>query len=247
MSASVQLKIIVVGKRSVGKTRMIYQFAQGSGKGAHRRQKSMGTDYMEKEIVARSTGQKVNVMLWDVAGGEESLEWSKRFYKGTGAVVFAFSTTDRASFESMIDWRQKVHAGCGTNVPAVLVQTKVDLQHESRMDERETEELAEAMNLKLYRITTDDDKAVAKVFEYLVESFVATGARISAPPLETMTSISSESFNRHVPAFKDVASRFPPYLEEKEPASVFLSIPEQDAPMTRRTGGKKTGSSCVTC
>ena len=45
---------------------------------------------------------------------------------GAGAVVIAFSTTDRASFDALPTWRRKVAAECG-DIAMALVQNKVDL------------------------------------------------------------------------------------------------------------------------
>ena len=47
------------------------------------------------------------------------------------ACVIAFSTTDRASFEAVKKWRKKVEDECGTTIPTVLVQNKIDLMHQS--------------------------------------------------------------------------------------------------------------------
>lgn len=46
---------------------------------------------------------------------------------GAGAAVLAFSTTDRASFDSIDTWRQKVEGECGTDIAMVIMQNKVDL------------------------------------------------------------------------------------------------------------------------
>lgn len=44
-----------------------------------------------------------------------------------GACVIAFSTTDRASFDDIGKWKKKVEAECGTRLPMVLIQNKIDL------------------------------------------------------------------------------------------------------------------------
>ena len=45
---------------------------------------------------------------------------------GAQACVLAFSTTDRASFDAIGSWKQKVENEVG-EIPMVLVQNKIDL------------------------------------------------------------------------------------------------------------------------
>ena len=47
-------------------------------------------------------------MLWDTAGQEEFDAITKAYYRGAQACVVAFSTTDRASFDAVVRWKNKV-------------------------------------------------------------------------------------------------------------------------------------------
>ena len=49
-------------------------------------------------------------MLWDTAGQEEFDAITKAYYRGAQACVVAFSTTDRASFDAVVRWKNKVSA-----------------------------------------------------------------------------------------------------------------------------------------
>ena len=52
---------------------------------------------------------------------------------GSGAVVFAFSTTDRESFLAVENWKRKVDEECG-DIPCVLVQNKIDMLAQAQVD-----------------------------------------------------------------------------------------------------------------
>jgi Ras-related protein Rab-23 len=58
---------------------------------------------MEKEITMAS-GENVRLMLWDTAGQEMFANLTKNYYRGAGAVVYTFSTTDRESFSAIERW-----------------------------------------------------------------------------------------------------------------------------------------------
>ncbi len=57
---------------------------------------------------------------------------TRSYYKGAGAAVYAFSTSDRASFLEIERWRDKVEAECG-EICSVLVQNKIDLIDQAQM------------------------------------------------------------------------------------------------------------------
>lgn len=70
------------------------------------------------------------LMLFDTAGQEEFAQVVTSYYRGAQACVLAFSTTDRASFEAIPDWKRKVENECG-EIPTVLVQNKIDLMDQA--------------------------------------------------------------------------------------------------------------------
>lgn len=58
----VSLKVIIVGNGEVGKTSLITRFAKGVMTDSYK--KTIGTDFMEKEITVRRTGETVRLLLW---------------------------------------------------------------------------------------------------------------------------------------------------------------------------------------
>jgi len=168
------VKIIVVGNGGVGKTSMLRRFCKGDFTQDYK--KTIGTDFMEKNVYSKHTDQVVNLMLWDTAGQEVFNALTAAYYRGSGGCVLAFSTVDRDSFMAVEKWKDKVEAQCGKgNVQMVIVQTKVDLMETSAVSNAETEALAKKLNIAFFRISTKDNFNVANVFEYLAERCMAAG------------------------------------------------------------------------
>jgi Ras-related protein Rab-23 len=153
----------------VGKTSLLTRFARGEWTDTYK--KTIGTDFMEKEIFVSSTGENIKLMLWDTAGQEMFSELTRNYYKGAGAVVYMFSTVDRASFLEVERWQQKVEAECG-KIASVLVQNKIDLLDEASVKKVEVEDLASRMGVKLYRACVKSDIMVNEIFEYVAELFL---------------------------------------------------------------------------
>jgi len=166
------LKVIVVGNGQVGKTSMITRFAKGIFTNEYK--KTIGVDFLEKRMHLPAIGEEVTFLLWDTAGQEEYDALTRTYYKGAGACILAFSTTDRDSFDAVETWHKKVTNECG-NICMVMVQNKVDLMDQAVMDSKEVEHLALKLKLKLYRTCVKDDLNVSEVFSHLGSEFVRNG------------------------------------------------------------------------
>jgi Ras-related protein Rab-23 len=166
------LKVIVVGDGQVGKTSMITRFAKGIFTNEYK--KTIGVDFLEKKLFIDSIGEEVTFLLWDTAGQEEYDAITRAYYKGAGACILAFSTTDRTSFDNIEKWYKKVTDECG-NIVIVLVQNKVDLMDNAVMEARDVEFIAKKLKLKLYRTCVKEDLNVKDVFCHLGSEFVRGG------------------------------------------------------------------------
>mmetsp|Transcript_97017 Transcript_97017/g.278789 ORF Transcript_97017/g.278789 Transcript_97017/m.278789 type:complete len:254 (-) Transcript_97017:182-943(-) len=166
------LKVIVVGNGQVGKTSMITRFAKGIFTNEYK--KTIGVDFLEKKMFLSSVGEEVTYLLWDTAGQEEYDAITRTYYKGAGACILAFSTTDRDSFDAIESWYKKVSDECG-NICMVLVQNKVDLLDQAVMEKEEVEKIAKKLRLKLYRTCVKDDMNVSEVFQHLGKEFIRGG------------------------------------------------------------------------
>ncbi|KAG1708743.1 hypothetical protein DVH05_022368 [Phytophthora capsici] len=166
------LKVIVVGNGNVGKTSMTTRYAKGRYTGTYK--KTIGVDFMEKTLELRDLGETINLMIWDTAGQEEFDTLTSRYYKGAGAVIYVFSTVDRASFDDLPKWKRKVEEECG-QICSVLVQNKIDLEDDAAMTRDEVEDMADYLNMRLYRSCVQDNINVSEVFRYLCRRFLKRG------------------------------------------------------------------------
>lgn len=240
------LKVIVVGNGQVGKTSMITRFAKGIFTNEYK--KTIGVDFLEKKLYLSSIGEEVTYLLWDTAGQEEYDAITRTYYKGAGACILAFSTTDLASFEAVESWYQKVTDECGT-IAMVLVQNKVDLMDDAAMDATQVEFLAKKLRLKLYRTCVKDDLNVSEVFSHLGSEFVRGGgqAALGVSGITSMEDVASKPMvDRNgsstggpggTPSAKDGG---PGAATSGSDGAAFKLGGGSKKPATQRTGGKKS-------
>jgi Ras-related protein Rab-23 len=240
------LKVIVVGNGQVGKTSMITRFAKGIFTNEYK--KTIGVDFLEKKMHLSSIGEEVTFLLWDTAGQEEYDAITRTYYKGAGACILAFSTTDRPSFEAIETWHSKVREECG-NIVMVLVQNKVDLMDDAAMEAREVEYLAKKLRLKLYRTCVKDDLNVSEVFQYLGSEFVNHGgeAALGTPGITSIEDVASKPLadknSKAGPAGSAATPGKPQPTPQTSAAEGGFKIGSK-RPSVQRTGGKKHHFPC---
>ncbi|TMW53798.1 hypothetical protein DOY81_001083, partial [Sarcophaga bullata] len=156
------IKVVIVGNGGVGKSSMIQRYCKGIFTKDYK--KTIGVDFLERQI--EIDGEDVRIMLWDTAGQEEFDAITKAYYRGAQACVLTFSTTDRASFEAVREWKRKVENEC-QEIPTVIVQNKIDLIDQTVITADEVETLAQQLNCRLIRTSVKEDVNVASVFRYL--------------------------------------------------------------------------------
>jgi Ras-related protein Rab-23 len=234
------VKVIVVGNGQVGKTSMITRFAKGIFTNEYK--KTIGVDFLEKKMHLQSIGEEITFLLWDTAGQEEYDAITRTYYKGAGACILAFSTTDRDSFDAVESWYQKVRNECGP-ICMALVQNKVDLMDTAQMDHREVEFTAKKLGLKLYRMCVKDDLNVSDVFTHLGTEFVRTGGSGAAgiTPIEDVATrpIADRSLkgaNAGGTAGEGAADGTPAASNGAQAGGPTIKL----APSVQRTGGKKS-------
>jgi small GTP-binding protein len=168
------VKVIVVGDGGVGKSSLVRRYAKGKFTSEYK--KTIGCDFMEKEVFVKPLNETVKMMLWDTAGQEVFDALTSQYYRGAGACVLAFSTTDRTSFQSIKGWKEKVENVCGKgNTVLALIQTKIDLIDQTVVQNQEAEQLAKQLGVKFFRTSCKENFNVDPVFEYLAESYIGRG------------------------------------------------------------------------
>ncbi|KAJ4462950.1 putative Ras-related protein Rab-23 [Paratrimastix pyriformis] len=173
------MKVVVVGNGSVGKTSLIKRFCTNVFSDDYK--KTIGVDFLEKELQLPELGTSVRMMLWDTAGQEEFDTITSNYYRGADAAVLAFASDNRDSFEKIRSWYQKVTKECG-NIPMVLIQNKVDLIDQAQVRTDESEALATELKVRLYRTSVKQNLNVQEVFSFLAQTHLQRRQTEPAPP-----------------------------------------------------------------
>lgn len=160
------IKVIIVGDGFTGKTTLLRRFARGDFSDQYKR--TVGAEFLEKDVFLRDSGITVKLMLWDTAGQEAFHALTQAYYRGAGVAILVFSTVDRDSFFHVGSWKGRVEAACGP-ITMVLCQSKFDLSHDAAVTNAEAEELAKQLKIPLFRVSSKDDFNVTQMFEFAAQ------------------------------------------------------------------------------
>ncbi|XP_030376447.1 ras-related protein Rab-23 [Scaptodrosophila lebanonensis] len=220
------IKVVIVGNGGVGKSSMIQRYCKGIFTKDYK--KTIGVDFLERQI--EIDGEDVRIMLWDTAGQEEFDCITKAYYRGAQASVLVFSTTDRASFEAVKDWKRKVENECN-EIPTVIVQNKIDLIEQAVVSADEVETLARQLNCRLIRTSVKEDINVASVFRYLATKC----QQLMTQSYEQATQAHNQQHNsHHAPFSTPTISAFSPTFTKSSSGTIVLRPAKKGSNVARK-------------
>lgn len=128
---------------------------------------------MKKKYI-KPIDKEVEFMIWDTAGQDYYDSITRRYYKGASGALIVFSVTDKASFDNVKKWREKVLQECD-RIPTILIMNKVDLIDQAVVTEQQAMSLAAELELPIYKTSVKDNLMVNEVFENLAIEFFKKG------------------------------------------------------------------------
>jgi len=126
----IQKKIALLGAPGVGKTSLVRQFVESLFDEKYLT--TIGVKVDKKQVQMR--GQDVVLMLWDVAGAEETFAVPSSYVRGAAGYLLVVDGTRPETVERGLDIVKQMLREVGT-LPFVLVQNKIDLSDDWRIGE----------------------------------------------------------------------------------------------------------------
>lgn len=123
-----QIKVILLGDGTVGKTSIAMRFAQDYF--AKQYKQTIGLDFFLRRCKLPGDVE-VALQLWDIGGQSIGSKMLKNYISGAQAVLLTYDITNYNSFENLEDWYKMVKKVFdGEEMPYIaLVANKVDMTH----------------------------------------------------------------------------------------------------------------------
>ena len=152
----IQKKVCMVGVFGTGKTCLVQQYVHSLFTTKYH--STVGVKIDRKSVTV--DGTDVTVMLWDLAGRDDSADISVSYLRGGHGIIYVVDGTRRETFDQIFELRTIVHDAIG-DVPSVLALNKVDLTG-------------------AWALTPADDAAVAKEPWHVVRTSAKSGEGVNS-------------------------------------------------------------------
>ncbi|PAA64738.1 hypothetical protein BOX15_Mlig013761g3 [Macrostomum lignano] len=160
---SVQLKIVVVGDGSSGKTSLTCRYAQDLFGKDYRQ--TIGVDFFMKKIVLPGNTE-VTLQVWDIGGQTLGGSMLDKYLYNADGVVLVYDITNFSSFENLEDWltSAKKMIDPSKNPHFALVGNKMDLEHLRTVKADRHEKLCQEKNLSSHFTSAKTGDSVNAMF-----------------------------------------------------------------------------------
>ena len=167
--SSNQIKIILVGAISVGKTCLIAHYQ--TGKFLSEVPSTCGSSFVEIKKVIK--GQKYTLNVWDTAGQEKYDSLTKIFTKNANIVILVYSIVDKKSFQTLNRWLKLIKEINGDEGYALgVAANKSDLYKQSVVPDSEGQNYAKKINA-IWKLTSakEEDRGIEELIDELLELY----------------------------------------------------------------------------
>jgi len=166
------LKILLIGDSSVGKSSLLLRFSDQSFLGDEEGSATIGVDFKVQRIEV--DGVKYKLSIWDTAGQERFRTITSSYYRGAQGVLLVYDVSNRESFDDLPRWFNEIDTYCGPSVAKVIVGNKIDKEFSRRVPTTEGQAYADRMDAMFLEASAKRGIAVDDVFQTIVRKIVAT-------------------------------------------------------------------------
>jgi len=171
------LKGIVIGDSGVGKSSLLYRFADNDWNPHYIA--TIGVDF--RSLTFDRAGKTLKLQIWDTAGQERFKTITRTFYRGVHGVMLVFDVTDAETFDHIREWVKEATQFGQADLPFLLVGNKADLAASSRQVPSEAgQQLARQLNCEYIEASAKSDSNVAAAFARLAETCMERKLKLAA-------------------------------------------------------------------
>ena len=170
MSDNYEVKIILIGESSVGKTSLIRQFIDHYF--TEKRISTIGHDILQKEINL-SEDKKIILTIWDTCGQEQYRTINQLFVKNAKLVLFVYDITKKKSFEELKNfWYEFVTSILGKNIIFGIAANKSDLYQNEEVNINDAKNFALKIDAILKETSAKNFESINSLIHDMVFKFI---------------------------------------------------------------------------
>lgn len=160
----INLKILLLGNCSVGKTSLLLRYTDDNFSDTH--VATIGVEYKIKTI--NINGRIVKLQIWDTSGQERFHSLTKNFLRNADGVLFVFDLTQIKTFTDIREWLRNAQE-VDNNFAKILVGNKCDLTASRKVNKEDMVKLGNKMGTQFFETSAKTNMNVSLIFQKLAE------------------------------------------------------------------------------
>ncbi len=159
----INLKILLLGDSSVGKTCFLLRFVEDSF--THNHISTIGVDYKIKLV--NMNKQFIKLQIWDTAGQDRFRCITKNYFRGSDGIMLIYDITNQSSFNNIRNWISQIKDSLGEEARITLVGNKVDLESNRIVSTEDGMKLAKEHNFEFFEASAKENINIEEAFSNL--------------------------------------------------------------------------------
>ena len=164
------MTIVVLGKGTVGKTSLIFQYIKNSCPQDH--DPTVEDSYTTQ--IKTASGEERQFKILDTAGEDDYQTMIDEWIKSANGFLLLFAINDKESFDALKGKVGRIQKNHKENLPIVLVGNKCDLESKREVDKQIGMDYAKSIGAKYYETSalTNENGNVQVVFQQCAHMIV---------------------------------------------------------------------------
>jgi small GTP-binding protein len=162
-------KFIIIGDAGVGKSCLLHQFVEGKYKKSSSH--TIGVEFGSKILQIGS--HRVKLQIWDTAGQERYRAVTRSYYRGAAGALIVYDTTDRESYNHVLNWLVDARALARSDISIVLAGNKSDLKDSRAVSFLEASRCAQENDVLFVETSAVTGEGVEEVFAKACRSIIS--------------------------------------------------------------------------
>ena len=179
----INLKILILGDSSVGKTSLLLKYTDGYFPTIY--VATIGVEYKIKKIVINNIA--INLQIWDTAGQERFRSITQSFIKGADGILYVYDITQKKTFDDLKTWISQSEESA-EGFKKIIVGNKVDLEDERVISKEKLKKFCDDRNIQGFEVSAKIGKNLSECFEALAKLIVGDKTKDELIQTYTITS-----------------------------------------------------------
>ena len=183
IQAKFDLKVILVGDISVGKTSVLGRFIDNKFSTEYKC--TVGSDTKVK-YVQIDQNNFAKISIWDTAGEEKFRAVTKNYFKDAQGALIVFDLTNKETFIKLSEWIEFVNESSPADVVITLVGNKSDLDKQRKVSFEEGVEYSKILECDYTEVSAKNGNNISLIFEKMINKMISNQIEKEKKELEEL-------------------------------------------------------------